>query len=72
MNLRQKVLLYERVLHQLQMHREVTMDSCRVKAILDAIGDWSYAHRQGNGELTERQQRKLIHEALQKLEQAIT
>ena len=71
MNLRQKLSLFERVLHHIQMHREVTMNPHKVREILDAVGDWSRAHRVGNGELSPRQQRKLILLALQKLEQTL-
>jgi hypothetical protein len=52
-----------RVFHAIQLYREVAMNREKVIAILDAIGDWSYAHRRGNGELTDEQQQELIDSA---------
>ena len=65
--LKQKVETYERVLHDLQMHYEVTGNDAQLRYRLDKISNWSYAHRVGNGALTERQQKKLINDAFNKL-----
>lgn len=65
--LRQKVETYERLLHAIQLHKEVTMNNNRLNALLNNICAWSYAHRVGNGTLTPRQQNKLINEAFKKL-----
>lgn len=65
--LKQKVETYERVLHDLQMHYEVTGNHEQVEDQLSRICNWSYAHRVGNGMLTEKQQKKLIKEAFNKL-----
>lgn len=65
--LREKVTMYERLLHNIQMYREVTMDGDKVRQLLDNVGAWSYAHRQGNGELTDRQQHALIDAKFRKL-----
>lgn len=54
--LEEKVRVYEHVLHQIQMYREVVMSHEKVVELLDIIGAWSYAHRCGNGELTEEEQ----------------
>lgn len=65
--LKQKIKTYERVLHNLQMHYEITGNIERLREQLNRISDWSYAHRAGNGMLTERQQNKLIKDAFDKL-----
>ncbi len=65
--LREKVKVYEDLLHRIQLNREVTMDGEKVAMLLDRIGNWSYAHRQGNGEFSEREQRRLIDAAFWKL-----
>jgi len=65
--LKQKVETYERLLHQLQMCYEVTMDWNGVQKLMNNICNWSYAHRVGNGALTEGQQNKLINDAFKKL-----
>lgn len=46
---REKVMIYENVFHRIQMYREVAMNQKKLTALLDIIGDWSYAHRMGNG-----------------------
>jgi hypothetical protein len=35
----------------------------KINEMLDRIDDWSYAHRCGNGTLTDRQQNELIKKA---------
>lgn len=64
---KQKIEKYERLLHLIQMHREVTMDASQVRQLLDNICAWSYAHRRGNGELTEAEQKRLITSKFNKL-----
>lgn len=49
--LREKVEVYEDVLHTIQMYRCVTLDPPAIEHLLDTICDWSYAHRRGNGEI---------------------
>ena len=65
--LRQKVEVYEHLLHQLQLYYAVVLDPTKVNKLLRNIDTWSYAHRQGNGELTEREQQQLINSAFHKL-----
>lgn len=67
MTQKKKIEVYERVLHNLQMHYEVTGNHEQVKDQLSRICTWSYAHRAGNGMLTERQQNKLIRDAFNRL-----
>jgi hypothetical protein len=63
----EKIIQYEDLLHRIQLLREVTMDGDAVRELLDNICRWSYAHRQGNGELSELQQQKLINGQFWKL-----
>lgn len=65
--LKEKVVMYERFLHQLQMNAEVTMDADVVKQLIDNACSWSYAHRCGNGLLTEEEQQAIIDQAFDKL-----
>jgi len=67
MTLKEKIAMYEGLLHDIQMYREVTLDGEKVKQLLDNIGAWSYAHRVGNGMLTDRQQKRLITAKFKKL-----
>lgn len=66
-SLKERVQMYEELLHDIQMYREVVLDDKKVKRLLDNIGNWSYAHRRGNGELTEEEQQVLIDDAFQQL-----
>lgn len=67
--LRQKVEVYEHVLHQIQLYSSVVMDSAKISELIDLINNWSYAHRCGNGELSERQQQSIINKAFNRLQQ---
>lgn len=57
----------EGIANKVQLHREVTMNSHKVIEILDALGDWSYSHRRGNGELSEEQTKHSIDKAFARL-----
>jgi hypothetical protein len=61
-----KVKIYEAFLHNLDMLLLVG-NSDKIKEKLGLVSAWSYAHRQGNGELTEAEQRSLVDSALKKL-----
>jgi hypothetical protein len=54
--LREKVEVYEDVLHSLQLYAAVTGDQAAIAHVLSITCDWSYAHRSGNGELSEEEQ----------------
>jgi len=63
---REKIQQYEAFLHKIN----ACIVSCNHKAISELIqnaDNWSYAHRRGNGELTDRQQDKIIASAFWKL-----
>jgi hypothetical protein len=61
--LKEKVAVYEDLLHTIQLHAAVTMDNAKVMECINRICTWSYAHRQGNGELSDQQQQQLIDRA---------
>lgn len=65
--MKEKIAMYERLLHDIQFHREVTMNEAAVKDLLNKIGNWSYAHRRGNGGYTEKEQQAIVDEAFWKL-----
>lgn len=64
---RHKIKVYESFLHLLQMHAEVTMDRDRVRRLIERACAWSYAHRSGNGELSEEEQQERIDAAFANL-----
>ena len=59
--------MYENLLHKIQMFYSVTMDSAKVKKLLDNISAWSYAHRSGNGMLSDDEQQERIDRAFDRL-----
>lgn len=61
--LKEKIAVYEQLLHDIQFHREVTMDNGAVIKLLDKIAAWSYSHRKGNGEYNEKEQQQIIDNA---------
>lgn len=65
--LREKVDVYERLLHKIQLNAQVIMDHEVVRDLVSNICDWSYAHRQGNGELSYEEQDELIRHQFEKL-----
>ena len=66
--LKEKVEVYERLLHDIQLHSTVTMRPEAVRALIAKICAWSYAHRSGNGELSEAEQQQRINQAFQELD----
>lgn len=65
--LEEKVQMYERFLHQLQLNAEVAMNADIVRQLISNACSWSYAHRRGNGEPTEEEQQVMIDQAFDKL-----
>lgn len=64
--LKEKILQYEEFLHKI--------NACLISGNSEAIGEliqnadnWSYAHRRGNGEFTDKQQQTIINSAFWKL-----
>lgn len=68
---KEKIYVYEDLLHALHFARSVTMSHERVMELLDAIGNWSYAHRIGNGELSDEEQQELIDKAFNKMKDLV-
>ena len=62
----EKVKIYERVFHRISSAC-LTMDNGKVREIVSLIDNWSYAHRAGNGELTDEEQEAQINRALERL-----
>lgn len=65
--LRHKVATYENLLHSIQLNAEVTMNDKRLRQLIGNICNWSYAHRSGNGELSECEKNERIAKAFDKL-----
>jgi|APFre7841882793_1041355.scaffolds.fasta_scaffold14583_2 hypothetical protein len=63
--------VYCAAFHYIQLHAAVTMNSDKVKEMIYAICDWSYAHRSGNGELTEEEQQARIDNSFDKIKKLV-
>jgi len=57
MTQKQRLEIYERFFHQVQLYHSVTLNESKVRDALDIISAWSYAHRVGNGKLDDIEQR---------------
>jgi len=65
-NLKEKVAQYESYLHKINMF----IVSCNNDGIAELVrnaDNWSYSHRCGNGELSDKQQQQAINNAFCKL-----
>jgi hypothetical protein len=65
--LREKVQMYEQLLHKIQRNAEVIMDHEVVGDLITNICRWSYAHRCGNGENSEQEKDDIVRCAFDKL-----
>jgi hypothetical protein len=69
MTQKEKVKIYERLLHNIS-YAVTAGNNERVRELVSLIDSWSYAHRSGNGELSDREQRTRVLLALRRLEDA--
>lgn len=67
MSKKDKIEKYEELLHKIQMCAEVTMDNEKLKRLISNICDWSYAHRAGDGVLSQKQIKKNVELKFNKL-----
>ena len=67
--LREKVEVYEDLLHSLQTYAAVTLDQAAIAHAISIVCDWSYAHRAGNGEPTEAEQERMIRRQFDRLKE---
>ena len=64
--LKDKVKMYEAFLHKISMAC-TCMDNLAIQELVQNADAFSYAHRQGNGMLTDKQQQELINSKFFKL-----
>ena len=64
--LKQKVEMYEKFFHDIQMY-STSGQVGLIQILINNACDWSYAHRVGNGELSEKQQNNIIAKKFWKL-----
>lgn len=66
-DLLEKVEVYEQLLHDIQLYAEVVMDHETMKKLIGIVCSWSYAHRAGNGELSDAEVSKQVKYQFDKL-----
>ena len=64
--LKQKVDQYESFLHKINSFIVSCNNDC-IKELVENADNWSYAHRSGNGEFSDRKQQQAINNAFWKL-----
>jgi hypothetical protein len=64
--LKEKVTIYEEFLHKINMFC-ITCNNEGIKELVANADNWSYAHRCGNGELSDKKQQELINNTFWKL-----
>ena len=57
--LKEKVKMYEQFLHDVQMY-SVCGRGDLIQALVNNACSWSYAHRVGNGEYSDKEQDKIV------------
>lgn len=62
---KEKIMMYERFLDTLALYADV--GSSNLGRLISNASNWSYAHRVGNGELTEKQQEEIVAKKFWKL-----
>ena len=67
MTQKERLRIYEQFMHHMSMY-VTTMKSEKIQEGVCLMDSWSYAHRCGNGELSERQQRKLVDAVVRRME----
>ena len=64
--LKQKVEMYENFLHKINSFI-VSCNNDGIKELIENADNWSYSHRVGNGEPSDREQQRMINNAFWKL-----
>lgn len=64
----ERLKIYESFFHSINVHC-ITMNNEKIKDAVSLIDKWSYAHRQGNGEPTEYQQKKMVDSVVKKMKE---
>jgi len=65
---KQKIQKYESLLHEMNLcfvffdDKIIPIDKNRLGKLLDNVDKWSYAHRVGNGEISDKKQQELIND----------
>lgn len=62
----ERLKIYESFFHQINVYC-ITMNEDKIRDAVGLINSWSYSHRQGNGEPTEYEQKKMVEFVIEKM-----
>jgi len=65
-NLKEKINMYESFLHKINLFM-ICANNSGIAELIQNADNWSYSHRVGNGELSDKQQQQYINNAFWKL-----
>ena len=63
-----RLIAYEAFFHKINAH-VLTLNHDKIRDAVTLIDSWSYAHRCGNGELSDYQQQKQIDHVVQRMKE---
>ena len=63
--------VFHQVFHHINTHAAITMNADKMQEIIWAICSWSYAHRSGNGELSNEEQQARVDCAFGRIKQIV-
>ena len=67
MTQKQRLAVYQKFMHKISIY-STAMNNDKIKDAVSLIDRWSYAHRQGNGELSPRQQQAAVDHVVKLME----
>lgn len=62
----ERLAIYEEFFHSINLHC-ITMNQAKITEAVSLINSWSYAHRAGNGEPSEYEQKKMVEHVIKKM-----
>lgn len=63
--------VFSAAFHYINTHAAITMNADKMQEIIWAICSWSYAHRSGNGELSNEEQQARVDCAFDRIKQIV-
>jgi len=66
MTKKERLKIYENFFHQINLHC-IMMNSEKIGEAVSLINDWSYAHRVGNGQPSEYEQKKMVEKKIERM-----
>lgn len=66
MTKKERLEIYEKFFHRINVHC-ITMNQAKISEAVGLIDSWSYAHRCGNGENSDHQQKMKVEHVIGKM-----